>query len=58
MGEVTVYAHLVQTGGGGVDAPEKQHRHLQVQAVSYETGRDQIRANLPDGWIVASWRVE
>ena len=37
---------------------ELEHRQVEVDAESYETGRDQITADLPTGWIVASWRVE
>ena len=37
---------------------ELEHRQVEVDAESYETGRDQITADLPTGRIVASWRVE
>lgn len=53
-----VYAHLRQASTGQRDEPEPQHRHVQVEAKTYEDGRDQIRPDLPGGWIVASWRVE
>lgn len=29
-----------------------------AEADNFEIGRDQIRADLPQGWIVASWRIE
>ena len=40
------------------DAPEPEHRDVQVEADTYEAGRARIGAELPEGWIVASWRVE
>lgn len=53
-----VHAHLREQSTSHRDAPEPQHRHVQVDADTYEAGHDRIRAELPEGWIVASWRVE
>lgn len=53
-----VYADLREARTGERDEPEPEHRHVQVDAETYEAGRDRIRAELPEGWIVASWRVE
>lgn len=55
---VAVCAPLRQASTGLRDAPAPEHRHVQVDADTYEAGRDRIRADLPEGWIVASWRVE
>jgi len=55
---VIVHAYLRQAGTGQRDAPELEHRHVQVEAETYDAGRAQITADLPEGWIVASWRVE
>lgn len=55
---VTVGAHLRQASTGLRDAPAPEHRHVQVEADTYEVGRGRIRAELPEGWIVASWWVE
>ena len=55
---VIVHAHLRQASTGLRDAPEPEHRYVQVEAATYEAGRDRISAELPEGWIVASWRVE
>lgn len=57
-GVVTVHAHLRQASTGRRDAPEPEHRHGRVDADTYEAGRDRIRVELPEGWIVASWQVE
>lgn len=40
------------------DAPEPEHRYVTGDADTYEAGRDCISAELPEGWIVDSWRVE
>ena len=53
-----IHAHLRQASTGQRDAPEPESRHVQVEAETYEAGRAQITARLPEGWIVASWRVE
>lgn len=53
-----VYADLRQACTGQRDEPHPEHRHVQVDAKTYEDGRDQIGADLPRGWIVARWRVE
>ena len=53
-----IHAHLRQASTGQRDAPEPEHRDVHVEADSYEAGRDQISGELPEGWIVASWRVE
>ena len=55
---VTVHAHLRQASTGQQDAAEPEHRHVQVDADTYEAGRDRIWAELPEGWIVASYRAE
>lgn len=55
---VIVHAHLRQAGTGKLDAPELEHRQVQAAAPTYEDGRDQIAADLPEGWIVAGWRVD
>ena len=55
---VTVHAHLRQASAGLRDAPDPENRHVQVDAGTYEAGRDRIQAELTEGWIVASWRVE
>lgn len=55
---VTVHAHLRQASTGLRDAPEPEHRHVQVDADTYEAAHDRISDELPEGWIVASWRVE
>ena len=55
---VTVHAHLRQASTGLQDVLELEHRHVQVDADTYEAGRDRIRAEMPEGWIVASYRVE
>ncbi|MDN5764023.1 MAG: hypothetical protein L0H41_17130 [Microlunatus sp.] len=55
---MTVHAHLRQASTGLRDAPEPERRHVQVDADTYEVARDRILADLPEGWIVASWRVE
>lgn len=53
-----VHAHLRQAGTGQRDAPPSASRQVQVDAATYQEGRDQITREIPDGWIVASWRVE
>lgn len=53
-----VHAHLRQASTGRREAPEPEIRHIQVEANTYEDGCDHIRAGLPEGWIVASWRVD
>jgi hypothetical protein len=55
---VIVQADLREQSTGARDAPEPKHRHVQVEAETYEAGRAQIRADLPEGWIVGSWRVD
>jgi hypothetical protein len=55
---VTVHSNLRQASTGLPKAPEPEHRHVQVDVATYEAGRDSIRAELPEGWIVASWRVD
>lgn len=57
-GSVIVHAHIRQASTGLRDAPEPEQSHVQVDADTYEAGRDRIQADLPAGWIVASWRVE
>ena len=53
-----IHAHFRQAGTSQLDAPELAHRHVQVDAETYEAGQNQIRADLAEGWIVASWRVD
>jgi len=55
---VIIHAHLREQSTGKRDATEPKHRHVQVQAATYEAGRDQITAEIPEGWIIAGWRVE
>jgi len=55
---VIVHARLREANTGDRDSSEPEHRDVQVDVETYEAGRDQIRADLPEGWIVASWRVE
>jgi hypothetical protein len=31
---------------------------IAVEAASYEDGKRQVREQLPEGWIVASWTVD
>lgn len=44
-----VHAYLREQGTSARDAPEAEHRHVQVEAETYEAGRDPIRAELPRG---------
>ena len=53
-----IHAHLRQAGTSQPDAPELEHRHVQVDAETYEAGSNRVNADLPEGWIGASWRVE
>lgn len=55
---VIVHADLCRRGTGERDAPQPERRHVQVEAATYEAGRDRIREDLTEGWIVASLRVE
>ena len=53
-----IYAHLREKTTAEMDPQKVEHRHIQVETEAYEAGREQIKAGLPKGWIVASWRVD
>lgn len=41
----------------GVD-PDRQTRQVDVEAATYEQGREEIFSSLPPGWRVINLRVE
>ena len=53
-----VYAHLRQATSGQRDAAAPERRDVQFEADTYEAGRDRISGELPEGWLVATWRVD
>ncbi len=55
---VHVIAFVRQRGTGAKDEPPRPSRYIEVDANDYESAQVAIRNQLPDGWIVASWRVE
>lgn len=44
-----IHAHLRQRSTGQRDAPEPEHRSTEVEAATFDAGRDRITAELPEG---------
>ena len=55
---VLVTAHLQQRGTGSRDEAERASRTVEVNAASFDDGKRLVQEQLPDGWVVASWRVD
>ena len=55
---ITVTARIQTRPSPARDAPEPQRDVIAVEAASYEGGKRQVREQLPEGWIVASWTVD
>ena len=53
---VHLTAHLQQRTGSRMEA-ERASRTVEVNAVSFD-GKRLVQKQLPDGWVVASWRVD
>ena len=55
---IHVIAYVREKGTGARDEPPRQSRHIEVDADDYESAKAAVRRQLPDGWMVGSWRVE
>lgn len=55
---VLMTAHLQQRGTGSRDQAERESRTVEVNAASFDDGKRLVQEQLPDGWVVASWRVD
>lgn len=56
--DVHLTAHLQQRGTGSREETERASRTVEVSAATFDDGKHLVREQLPDGWIVASWRVD
>lgn len=55
---VHVVAYICQRGTGARNEPPRPSRYIEVDAEDYGAAQSAVRAQLPDGWLVGSWRVE
>jgi hypothetical protein len=55
---VQVTAHLQQRGTGRPDSDERASRTVEVNAASFDDGKRLVQEQLPENWVVASWRVD
>ncbi|HEY5849121.1 MAG TPA: hypothetical protein VIT42_20250 [Microlunatus sp.] len=55
---VLVTGYLRQRGTGSRDEAERASRTVEVNAASFDDGERLVQEQLPDGWVVASWRVD
>ena len=55
---VHLTAHLQQRGTGSREEAERASRTVEVSAATFDDGKRLVQEQLPDGWVVASWRVD
>lgn len=55
---IHVTAYIRERGMGALGETQRQSRHIEVDAPDYESAATAVRKQLPDGWVVGSWRVE
>lgn len=55
---VHLTAHLKQRGTGSREESERASRTVEVSAATFDDGKRLVQEQLPDGWVVASWRVD
>lgn len=55
---VRLTAVLKARGTGARDEAPPESRTVEVDADDYAQGKQQVLEQLPDNWVVASWRVD
>ena len=55
---VHVVAYICQRGTGARDEPTRPSRYIEVDAEDFSAAQSAVRAQLPEGWLVGSWRVD
>lgn len=55
---VHLTAHLQQRGTGNREEAERTSQTVEVSAATFDDGKRLVQEQLPDGWVVASWRVD
>ena len=55
---VHLTAHLQQRGTGSREEAERASRTVEVSAATFDDGKRLVQEQLPEGWVVASWRVD
>ena len=55
---VHLTAHLQQRGTGSREEAERASRTVEVSAATFDDGKQLVEEQLPEDWVVASWRVD